>query len=378
MSIITKIEIGSYRYDFEGEFKFFSPDADGVVRRPSVFVRLTDEDGTQGWGQAVPVPTWTYETTETIMTTLEYYLTPVLLGLDPEDFAAIHKAMNTAIKPGFTTGQPLCKAAVDLACFDLVGKRKGKSAAELLGGGKRDKLTLSWTVASPIRENIEVQLENGRNRGYHNFNYKVGYPQTPEYDLEITRMIRDFAPDGFLWADANTGFDESTALDLLPKLADEGVAVIESPLPPSQIRGYQTLKKQGALPIFMDEGIVSVQEAREFMALDMADGLTLKTARSAGLLSSGQIVDATQAAGLHLLGSGLTDPDLSMVASLHLFSYAGIEKPVALNGPQYLADMLIEENLMLSGDEIQVPSGPGLGVTLSEKVNEYMRVVGNL
>ena len=73
-----------------------------------------------------------------------------LLGIDPEDFEAVHKAMNTAIKPGFTTGQPLCKAAVDLACYDLTGKRLGKSAADLLGGGKLDQLTLSWTVASPV------------------------------------------------------------------------------------------------------------------------------------------------------------------------------------------------------------------------------------
>lgn len=67
MSKIVKIEVGTYSYDFLGEFKFFKADADGVIRRPSVLVRLTDEDGLQGWGQAVPVPTWTYETTETIL-----------------------------------------------------------------------------------------------------------------------------------------------------------------------------------------------------------------------------------------------------------------------------------------------------------------------
>lgn len=378
MSKIVKIEVGTYSYDFLGEFKFFKADADGIIRRPSVLVRLTDEDGLQGWGQAVPVPTWTYETTETILTTLEFYLAPVLLGLDPADFEAVHQAMHIAIKPGFTTGQPLCKAAIDLACFDLVGKQKGKSAAELLGGAKLEQLTLSWTVASPHIENIEAQLQEGRDRGYRNFNYKIGYPQTPEYDLEITRIIQKFAPDGFLWADANTSLDTNTALELIPKLADEGVAVLESPLPPSQIRGYQALKKQGALPIFMDEGIISVHEAREFMALGMTDGLTLKTARSGGLRSSGQIVDATREAGLRLLGSGLSDPDLSMVASLHLFAYAGLDRPVALNGPQYLAEMLIEEDLMVSADVMRVPTGPGLGVTLPDSLNEVMRTVAEL
>ena len=96
-------------------------------------IRLTDEDGRTGWGQAVPVPSWTYETVETVTSTLTNYLAPVLLGADPADFAGIQTRMDRAIRPGLTTGQPLCKAAVDLACFDLAGKQQGKSASELLG-----------------------------------------------------------------------------------------------------------------------------------------------------------------------------------------------------------------------------------------------------
>jgi len=53
---IVKVEAGCFGYDFAGEFKFFKPDADGKVRRPSVLLRLTDERGLQGWGQAVPIP----------------------------------------------------------------------------------------------------------------------------------------------------------------------------------------------------------------------------------------------------------------------------------------------------------------------------------
>ena len=64
MSKLVKVEVGRFDYDFVGEFKFFKPGIDGKTRRPSVLVRLTDDDGFQGWGQAVPTPTWTYETPE--------------------------------------------------------------------------------------------------------------------------------------------------------------------------------------------------------------------------------------------------------------------------------------------------------------------------
>jgi L-alanine-DL-glutamate epimerase-like enolase superfamily enzyme len=297
MSRIVKIEIGRFDYAVAGEFKFFKPGPDGRVTRPSVLVRLTDENGVEGWGQAVPVPTWTYETVESVLTTLEHYLAEVVLGRDPADFAGLHAAMNTAIRPAFSVGQPLCKAALDLACHDLVGRQRGVPAWQLFGAPAtaRATLTLSWTVASPKWEVVERQLAEGRARGYRNFNIKVGAPQTAEYDLELARKVRAFAPDGFLWADANTGYTPAEALAMAPKLRDAGVDVLESPLPPTQIRGYQALKKQGALPVLMDEGIVGPEVAEEFIALDMLDGIAMKPARNAGLWPSVQIVNELRA-----------------------------------------------------------------------------------
>lgn len=165
MSNIARVEVGRFDYDFVGEFKFFKPDRDGKVRRPSVLVRLTDEDGLQGWGQAVPVPSWTYETVESVATTLSNYLAEDLLGADPSDLAGIHSRMNNTIKPAFSVGQPLCKAAVDLACYDLVGKQTHRTASQILGKTQQKTLKLSWTVASPDMAGVEAQLEQGQTRG---------------------------------------------------------------------------------------------------------------------------------------------------------------------------------------------------------------------
>ena len=132
MSKIVRVEVGRYDHDLVGDFKFFRA---GV--RPSVFVRLTDDNGIAGYGQSVPVETWTYETVETVETTLRHYLAPVILGADPKDIAAIHDRMDRAIRPSFSVGQPVCKAAIDLACYDLWGKQTGRSVADLLGGARR-------------------------------------------------------------------------------------------------------------------------------------------------------------------------------------------------------------------------------------------------
>ncbi|QYM79137.1 hypothetical protein K0B96_00550 [Horticoccus luteus] len=371
MSPITSVEIGRFDYAVAGEFKFFRPGPDGRVTRPSVLVRLTDADGVTGWGQAVPVPSWTYETVESVLTTLQHHLAPLLIGRDPADFAGLHAAMNAAIRPAFSVGQPLCKAALDLACHDLVGHQRGVPASQLLGpspvAAPLSTLTLSWTVASPKMEVVERQLAEGAARGYRNFNIKVGAPQSADYDLALARRVRAFAPAGFLWADANTGYTPAEALALAPRLRDAGVDVLESPLPPTQIRGYQALKRQAALPIYMDEGILAPEVAAEFIALECLDGIAMKPARNAGLWPSAQIVRLLRDRGLGVLGSGLTDPDLSLSAAAHLFAWSGVTQPCALNGPQFLADSLSLTPLALDSDQLTLSTAPGLGLTLDPR-----------
>ena len=150
------------------------------------------------------------------------------------------------------------------------------------------------------------------------------------------RLLRQ----GFLWADANTGYSPERPSRSRPKLRAAGVDVLESPLPPTQIRGYQALKQQGALPILMDEGSSDPMSPPSSSRSGLMDGMALKPARNAGLWPSVQIVNQLRAHGLMVLGSGLTDPDFSLAAATHLYAWAGLSRPCALNGPQFLADSL--------------------------------------
>ena len=359
MTRITRVEVGRRDYPLVGEFKFFKSGS-----RPTVLVRLTDGTGRQGCGQAVPVETWTYETVESVDSTLRLYLGPAVLGAEPSDLAEIHARMEKVIRPSFSIGQPLAKAAIDLACHDLWGKQAGKPVCELLGGARTNDVRLSWTINSASLDYAARLLDEGRALGYDSFNVKLGPPQTPAYDLDLVRLVTRFSPQGFHWGDANTGYELDTALAHAPKLADLGLAALESPLPPNRIRDYQRLKKQGALTILMDEGIVSPVEAEEFAALGMLDGIAMKVARCGGLWHASRIVERMRQDGLKLFASGLTDPELSLAASIHLFAAAGLTLPAALNGPQYLADRgTADAAFRAVADRIRVPTVPGLGVT---------------
>ena len=221
-------------------------------------------------------------------------------------------------------------------------------------------MRLNWTISARSLDEAETQVEAAFGRGYRHFNVKIA--PDAEFDVALARRIRQLAPESYLWVDANGGYDVSTALEVAPKLADLGVNVLESPLRPNRIRGYQALKKQGALPITMDEGVISPVEAEEFVRLGMVDGMTVKVSRCGGLLPARRVIERVLDAGLFWLASGLTDPDISLAASLALCGSYGLEKPAALNGPQFLTADVLAKPLAIDQDIAQVPTGVGLGI----------------
>ena len=359
---IASIETFAVNYPTVGYFKFFEGPKGRTPMRPSVVVKITADNGVIGWGQSVPSHRWSYETLETVQTTIANYLAPELIGLDPFDEAAIRAAMNRIIAPSFSTGQPICKAGVDLALFDLTGKLLGQSAAQRWNKKGRERITLSWTVNVQSLDEVERVVGTGLARGYRNFNVKVA--PDPRFDLELCRIVKRLAPDGFLWADANGGYDVATALAVAPKLADLGVPVLEQPLPANRLTGYQRLKQLGALPIIMDEGVVSSVELAEFIKLGLLDGVAIKHARCGGITEARRQIEMLQDAGLMFLGSGLSDPDVSLAAALALYGAYDLEYPAALNGPQFLAGSILRNPFEVIGGEVAVPPGSGLGVEL--------------
>ena len=360
---IADVKVFPAHYPMTGYFKFFSG-AGGKAGRAVVFVKVTADEGTVGWGQSVPIPKWSYETLETATIVLRDYFAPAVIGLDATDMHGLQLALDGVLANGFSTGMPISRAGLDLALHDLSGKLQGKSLAQLWGRERGEPLTLSWTLNPQRIEEVDALIEAGWDRGYRNFNIKVA--PDPAFDVELARRVKKRVPKGFLWADANGGYDVDSALAVAPKLADAGVDVLESPLKPNRIRGYQALKRQGALPILMDEGVVSPVELDEFIHLKMIDGVAMKPSRCGGLESARQQIELLQREGLMWLGSGLTDPDISLAATVSLYATYGLQKPAALNGPQFLTADVLQKPLAIRDGKIEVPAGSGLGIEVDE------------
>lgn len=371
---IERIELFPMRYPMKGYFKFFTG-PHGGDGRAAVIIKMTASDGTVGWGQSIPIAKWSYETLETATLALRDYYVPALMGHDPLDIDGAHSIMDKAIAPGFSTGMPITRAGIDIALHDLAGKLKGQSLAQMWGKTSSDRIKLSWTVNVKSLDDIEKVMGEGSKQGYRHFNIKVG--PDPIFDVELAKRVRKNAPDCFLWADANGGYTPEKALEAAPMLADVGVDILEAPLRPNMISGYQALKKQGALPILMDEGVIGPEDLEEFIKLGMLDGIASKPSRCGGLTSNKRQIELCMENGLMWVGSGLTDPDISLAATLGLYGAFDLQKPAALNGDQFLDADVLTNPIRVKDGFAYVPKGAGLGVEVDEaKVIELMKRSG--
>lgn len=373
MSTIARVQTYLAEYPVTGRFKFFAGASAGAPRqevRATVVVKLTDDEGTIGWGQSVPSPRWSYETLETVASTIDVHLAPAIMGCDPFDVDRIHAKMNRAIAPSFSTGQPIAKAGIDLALFDLTGRRLGQSAAQRWGRQGRSDVELSWTLNPSTLDELESQVATAFARGYRHFNLKVA-PDLA-FDLDVCRKLRELAPDSFAWVDANGGYDLQQALAAAPRFADLGMAAFEQPLAANRLSGLAQLRRQRALPIVLDEPLVSKIDLEEFLALDLMDGVAIKVSRCGGLTEARRMIELALERGLLFFGSGLTDPDLSLAASVALFAAYDLERPAALNGPQFLSGTILREPLIGNGSRLAAPTGPGLGVDVDEQALQLL------
>lgn len=346
-----------------------------VAGTPSirVLVKVT-ADGVTGWGEATPIPAWTYETAESIVTTIDRYLAPAILGRPAWDLDGVTTTFDRAINRGFTIGAPLAKCAVDVALHDLLGRALGVSVGVLWGQRRRETIQLGWIVSGQTAAEVADAVAEGSGLGYEAFKVKVGLHSEAE-DAAVVRAVREAAPDAALWVDANQAYTVDGALRMAHRLADLDVTTFEQPLPANDVAGQRRLRETSPIPVALDESLRHPSDLATFVKLNAVDVAIAKVQRSGGLTLSRRLCALAEDAGVRLMGSGLTDSDLGLAASLHLFAAYGIDTPVDLNGRQFLTSSYATgATVEIKEGAARVPTGPGLGVEVDESVVRELAV----
>lgn len=369
MPTIATIEVFPVQLPMIRSFSFASGSAGKAGGKAAhIFVKLTDSDGGVGWGEGRPVPGWSPETQETVTSTLAGYLAPAVSGLAVTDRWGIQRAMQRAVGRGPSMGQPIARAALDMALHDLLAKRAGLSLRAFLGGdNRRNRMALSYTLSGHDRASIGEEMDEGQATGFLHFNFKAAL--APETDVEVAETVKErIAPGGFVWADANQGFQLHNARRVARSFEAIGVDVLEQPLPADQFGQMKSLRASTSIPLAVDEASVGPADFLRYTGAGLVDYLVVKITRSGGIWPTVQQIAVAEAAGLPLLVSGLTDGFLTKLAACQTALAYGFTGPAALNGSQFTDESALfpDKHVIEYAGSVHLSDAPGIGVEPEE------------
>lgn len=361
---ITSLETFRVAVPFKHKFVLGSGSVGGPSQTGDViFVKLTTETGEVGWGEQRALPSWSYETPETIAMVIQNYLTPIVLELSPFDVELFHERANKLLSPSVSNGFPFARAAVDMAMHDAAGKMVGLPVHTLLGGRKTHELELCSAIGVDRPDAMADRVRESSD--YHA--YKVKISGDVHADSQAIHAVYEAARGKPIWLDANQSYSPALLMKLLDSVNDvPDLFCIEQPVASTNWAGMQRVRAATSIPVAIDEGSFSAADLARSVALNAADMVVIKICKSGGLRNALKTAAVASANGIEILASGLTDCGVGFAASLHLFSVLDLALPAELNGPELL-DNLYVEGLDITKATARVPDSPGLGIAVDEE-----------
>lgn len=275
----------------------------------STIVEIETDAGVSGIGEVCPLgPFYLPAYGPGARTGIEL-LAPQLIGEDPTALGRIELIMESAL-----LGHPYVKSALDMACWDLLGKQSGLSLCHLFGGPQGDTVALYRAISQEDPETMARKILGYRKEGYRKFQLKVG--GDPDLDMERIRATRLGLDGGeVLVADANTGWLMHEAARVIDAVADLDV-YIEQPC-----KSYEeslTLRRRTRRPFILDENIDSLHALLRAFNDGAMDVVNLKISKVGGLTKARRLRDLCVSLGIAMTIEDSWGGDIVTAAIAHL------------------------------------------------------------
>jgi O-succinylbenzoate synthase len=330
-------------------------------------IARVESEGAVGWGESVApeLPWYSGETPKTVWYALDEIIIPALLA------AELHQPEDTERVLWWIREHRMAKATLEMAIWDLFAKRDGRSLSKVLGG-TRDRILCG--VAIGIQPSIEELLETIRRElsaGYQRVKVKI----KPGWDGSVAEAIRAAFPNLPFMLDANSAYTLADA-PLFKRFDAYKPTMIEQPLAHDDIVDHATLQRQIETPICLDESIHTGDDARKAIELGATRVINIKAGRVGGLTSARRIHDVCRDAGIPVWCGGMLEMGIGRAHNVHLASLANFKLPGDVSASErYFETEIIGEPFTVQADgTMRVPTGPGIGVTVLEKLIRKMAV----
>ncbi len=308
------------------------------------WVRLVDDDGLEGWGEADP-SSFYGETLETVLAALEKLASH--LPRDPFDLEAAEDRWEHALPKNWAA-----RAALSAALHDLVGKKLGQPLWRLWGLDPKRAPLSSFTIGLDAPDKMRAKVREADD--YPILKVKLG----TDRDEEILRTVRE-ATRKPLRVDANAGWTVARAKQMIPVLKEYGVEFLEQPLPPDDLEGLSDVRRAAAkhnLPVVVDESCLVATDIPRLVG--RADGINIKLAKCGSLREALRMIATARAHGMLVMVGCMIETSLGITAAAH---FTPLVDAADLDGAALTVDDPFAGATIDNG-QIRLPTEPGLGV----------------
>jgi O-succinylbenzoate synthase len=339
-----------------------------IHTRDCILLEIFSE-GLVGYGECVADfdPGYAYETVGTAWHILSNFLIPMLIGQQISDANELQTRMN------HVKGHQMAKASLEMAIWDLRAKQEGCSLRELLGGARaRVDVGVSVGIQDSPAQLVDVvgrYLEDG----YRRVKIKI----KPGRDTTDTQAVRRTFPDLRLQVDANSAYTLDRVEPLL-ELDKLGLLLIEQPLAEDDLWDHRALQTRLETPICLDESIISPRHARQALEMGSCRVINIKQGRVGGLGNAVAIHDLCREQGIPVWCGGMLETGVGRAANLALASLPNFTLPgdISATSRYYVVDITNERFSLNPDSTIDVPDGPGLGVSLNRRaLGKYTQAI---
>jgi len=340
---------------------------DSYDTMPSIIVKIETDEGITGYGEGVPDEFVTRETWEGVYHTIKNTLGPALLGQNPLALEKIHDRMNQLVP-----GAPTAKAALDIACFDVMGKKLKQPIYQLIGGRYHEQFPITHVLSIAEPEKMAEMAGIKVAQGYRSFKMKVG--TNVKADVERIKAVRSqVGPDIAIRVDVNQGWKNSkAALEAIQHIAACQIDWIEQPVAAADLDGMAEVRAKTAIPLMVDEGLKGFREMREIVQKQAADKVNIKLMKCGGIYPAVKLAAQAEMAGMECQIGSMVESSIGSAAGFHVAFSKKIITSVELTGPLKFSQDI--GNLAYEVPFIRLSEKEGLGVDVNERILKDLTV----
>ena len=335
-----------------------------------VVVRVETDAGVDGVGEATVMERWSGETVWGAKALIDHVLAPLLIDLDPSDIETLDQRMDSACRHNW-----FAKSAIEMACWDILGKDAGRPVYELLGGAVRPReIRCRFSMGAYPPERARRRAGELVEEGFKTIKVKVG--TDPDEDVERVQIVREvIGPDLELVIDANCGWDAETAISSFERMRACNVSLFEQPTTDGDYAALAAVRRAIApTKVMADDIVFDHMHALNCIRTEGCDVISVYPGKNGGIRKCKNIVELAEVHGVACsMGSNL-EWDIATAAMCHLVvacpNLRIEEYPGDILGPDYHELRIVKEPLPIRGPIVELTDRPGLGVEVDWSVVE--------